>query len=51
LALPAHSPVRLAFKARVVRKWAAPHWWSDPGPAETLAVQVLDAVIEMAGRN
>ncbi len=44
----ARSLADLAVKARVVRRWAAPEWWSDPGPAELLARQVLDAVLGMA---
>lgn len=40
----------LAVKARVVRRWAAPEWWSDAGPAELLARQVLDAVLGLAGQ-
>jgi hypothetical protein len=48
---PARSLAGLAVKAAVVKQWAAPHWWSDPGPAETLAAHVLDAAARMAGRN
>lgn len=46
--VPARSLADLAVKARLVRRWAAPEWWSDPGPAELLARQVLDAVMASA---
>ena len=46
--VPARSLADLAVKARVVRRWSAPEWWSDAGPAELLATQVLDAVLGMA---
>ncbi len=49
-AVPARSIAGLALKARVVRHWGAPEWWGDPGPAELLAAQVLDAVIAMAAK-
>ena len=47
-AVPTHSLAGLAIKARVVRRWGAPEWWRDPGPAEQLAAQILDAVMDMA---
>lgn len=49
-AVATHSVAGLALKARVVRRWGAPEWWSDPGAAELLATQVLDAVIGMAAK-
>ncbi|MBI2713732.1 MAG: hypothetical protein HYX37_04675 [Rhizobiales bacterium] len=46
--VPARALADLAVKARVVRRWAAPEWWNDAGPAELLARQVLDAVMGLA---
>jgi hypothetical protein len=45
---PARALAGLAVKARVVKAYAAPDWWSEVGTAERIAAQVLDAVIGMA---
>jgi hypothetical protein len=50
-AIPARSLAGLAVKARVVRRWSAPEWWRDGGPAERLAAQVLDAVLRAAEKG
>jgi hypothetical protein len=46
---PARSLGGLAVKARVVKRHAAPEWWSEVGTAERIAAQALDAVMAMAG--
>ena len=52
---PARSLADLAVKARVVKVWGQPEWWSaedeDDVVAERLAAQVLDAVIGLASDN
>jgi hypothetical protein len=37
----------LAAKARVVRRWGAPEWWDDAGPAEYLATYLIDDVLRL----
>jgi hypothetical protein len=55
LAVPARSPEALALKARAVKAWGKPDWWSaNPNhadPYERLAAQVLDGVMEMAPKT
>jgi len=45
---PAHSLGDLAVKAHVVKRYAAPEWWSSCDTSECIAAQVLDAVMEMS---
>ena len=51
---PARSPAGFAMKARAVKLWAGPEWWSaEEGHAELserLAAQVLDWVMAMESR-
>jgi hypothetical protein len=53
LAAPAHSLAGLAVKARAVKLWGHPEWWSPQeshaDSAERLAAHVLDAVMGMGG--
>lgn len=45
---PARSVVGLAIKAKVVKEWGEPQWWSasdEIGLAERLTAEILDAVI------
>jgi hypothetical protein len=53
LAAPAATLAGLAVKARAVKLWGRPEWWSPPhaDAPEELAAQVLDAVIAMAGEG
>jgi hypothetical protein len=46
--VPADTLAGLAVKARILRRWRAPEWWSDTGPTELLAAQVFDDVLRMA---
>lgn len=50
LAAPARAVSGLAVKARVVKRWGKPEWWSRGGgdTYERLAAQIIDAVIAAA---
>lgn len=52
LAAPARSLGGLAVKARVLKAWGCPDWWSeDADTCDSLAAQIIDAVIEADERS
>jgi hypothetical protein len=52
LAAPARSLAGLAVKARVLKAWGCPDWWSeDADTCDSLAAQIVEAVIAADARS